>query len=156
MTVKTSKETIIKNTIGIIVNNPDQTQKTFNVEIPKGYQVVISGEIGPDDLIWNQKTFIPAPEFHIGQDIGYFCCVVRKATIVRYVSDIRNSIAAVCDTQHPSYADRTPGLHGDEKFIVAVEYGTSKSTDFGLCWDLEDYQIDRLTSLCDLLNKKGG
>lgn len=46
--------------------------------------------------------------------------------------------------------------HGDEKFIVAVEYGTSKSTDFGLCWDLEDYQIDRLTSLCDSLNKKGG
>jgi len=151
MIAKISKENNMK-TLKILGD------KVFNIEIPDGFQVVNTGRVSDGDLVWNREKFIPVEEYHIEQLVYHFICVIRKIPELikdRYVLDIRNGIAAVCDTQHPSYAERTPGLHGDNKYIISVEYGTSKSTDYGLCWDLEEYQIKRLINLCDLLNKKG-
>jgi len=131
----------------------------ISIEIPDGFDVVSRGGIKPGDLIWNCEEFIPAKEDRIGKNVRDFICVIRKETELtkyRYVLDVRNCIAAVCDTQHQSYAEKNPRLSADNKYIVAVERGISKSTFHGLSWVLEDYQIDRLTKLCDLLNKKGG
>lgn len=60
-------------TVDIIMNGGKTT-----VEIPYGFEVVKTGNVEANDLLWNLREFIPAPTFRIDMPVQHFMCVLRK------------------------------------------------------------------------------
>lgn len=140
---------------GIIIHTPIKFagRNIFDVEIPDGYNEVADGLTKAGDQIWHTFSgFRIIIDKEIGKNVLDYFCVIRKIKTYRYIIDRRNSIMAVCDTHHPSYAARTSCLYEDDKYIVAVETGTFYDVPFRRGWELEQYQIDRMNKLCYVLN----
>lgn len=128
--------------IEIFTNNGDGSRDRHLVKIPTGYEVLVdmNERIQEGDLIWNTNGFIKAPHYYVGQNIIYFCCVIRKVVTkarrfeIVYLS---NMVIAVVDT------DKELLLSDD--YIIAKEVSEDKP--------LLPFQIQKMKNLCDRLNR---